>query len=202
MSFFEPPPPPEPPPEAFRQPPWMGPPDNVVGAGVPLRLVLARTEDVAVAIVGATAFPTGVLFDLAVRLREPREHPDFFHPFLLHARGGDVDELFRFGIQLADGSKATFEDHPPFDEQERSEPALVPRGGGGGGRSWDWDVWLWPLPPPGPLAFVVQWPAQQIPETRHEIDAAPIREAAERAELLWPDGEAQPGGSYSVRLYP
>jgi len=56
MSFFGPPP--EPPEHAYRQPPWLGPPDNVLGVGVPLDLLLARTDDVAVAITGATAFPT------------------------------------------------------------------------------------------------------------------------------------------------
>jgi hypothetical protein len=190
MSFFgPPPPPPEPSAEAYRLPPWIGSPDNVLGAGVPLHLLLARTDDAAVAITGATAFPTGVSFDLAIRLREPRAHADFLSPVLLRALGGDVEELFRFGVQLADGSKAVYEEATPFGDQEPAGPVLASAGGGGGGRSWNFAVWLWPLPPPGPLTFVVQWPAKGIPETRQEADAGSIREAAERAEVLWPDGQ-------------
>ena len=44
------------------------------------------------------------------------------------------------------------------------------------------------LPPPGPLAFVVEWPARGIPETRVEIDASLVLEAADRAAPVWPTG--------------
>jgi hypothetical protein len=49
------------------------------------------------------------------------------------------------------------------------------------------DVWVWGLPPPGPLAFVCEWPARGIPETRVEIDAGLVLEAAGRAVAIWPD---------------
>jgi hypothetical protein len=48
-------------------------------------------------------------------------------------------------------------------------------------------VWVWGLPPPGPLAFVVEWPARGIPETRAEIDAGLVLEAAARAVPIWTD---------------
>jgi hypothetical protein len=54
---------------------------------------------------------------------------------------------------------------------------------------------VWPLPPAGTLAFVCEWPLRGIVETRAEIDAAPILEAAGRAEVLWPEdrgGNDQP----------
>jgi hypothetical protein len=205
-GFFEaPPPPPEPPEDLYRQPVWAGPPDNVIGAAAPLRVVLARTDEVAVAITGATAYPTGATLALAVRLRTPREHPDFFHAFLHRARGADPADLFKFGVQFSDGRKATtLHEHAAFAESEPAQPVLSPRGGGGGGRAWSWDLWLWPLPPPGPLVLVCKWPAQGIAETRVDLDAAPILEAAARAEELWPDGGASPPGptASTVRLYP
>src|SRR5262245_4026659 len=69
MSFFDPPPAP---PEPFvqePQPEWSGPPDNVLGAPLSIRFVLARTDDVAVAVTGGTVYPTGVSFDVGVRMR-------------------------------------------------------------------------------------------------------------------------------------
>jgi hypothetical protein len=45
--------------------------------------------------------------------------------------------------------------------------------------------WVWPLPPPGPFAFVCAWPARGIAESRAEIDAGSILEAAGRALTLW-----------------
>jgi hypothetical protein len=47
-------------------------------------------------------------------------------------------------------------------------------------------VWVYGLPPPGPLAFVVEWPARGIAETRAEIDAGLVLEAASRAVPAWP----------------
>ena len=48
-----------------------------------------------------------------------------------------------------------------------------------------------PLPPDGPLHLVCVWPAEGLALTRAEIEAAPIREAAARAETLrkMTDGE-------------
>jgi hypothetical protein len=202
-GFFDALPPPlKPPEDAYRMPPWAAPPENVLGADVALRLVLARTEELAVAIVGATAYPSGVTLNLTLRLRTPREHPDFFHPFLHQARGLDPDDLFKFGVQLADGSKATTLEHRAlFGREEPPGPVLMPRGGGGGGRSWDWGVWLWPLPPPGSITFVCEWPAQGVAESRADVDAAPIIEAAARAEVLWEDDSPAPGSASHMTFY-
>jgi hypothetical protein len=60
-------------------------------------------------------------------------------------------------------------------------------GGGGGGAAWDMDHWVWPLPPAGPFAFVCDWPSRGIAESRAEIDAGLILEAAGRAVTFWPD---------------
>jgi hypothetical protein len=50
------------------------------------------------------------------------------------------------------------------------------------------DAWVWGLPPPGPLAFVCEWPARGIPETRAKMDAGLVLEAADRAMPVWPTG--------------
>lgn len=166
MSFFEPP---EPfhPPEAHEQPVWLGPADNILGAAVPLRLVLARTDDVALALTEAAAYPNGVELNLALRIRnfsnEARRALMHGGPFHRHHLAGEDDdggippEILRLGVQFADGRKATTLDtHPWQSEAEPDGPVLIQRGGGGGERSWDMRFWLWPLPPAGPLTFVVE----------------------------------------------
>jgi hypothetical protein len=89
----------------------------------------------------------------------------------------------RFGVELADGSRAIADRGPP---EAGGGPTLTPRGGGGGGLSYDLGFWLWPLPPAGPLRFACAWPDEGIEETTAELDA-PIRELAARAVELWPD---------------
>ena len=46
--------------------------------------------------------------------------------------------------------------------------------------------WVSPLPPPGPLAFASEWPAFGIPESRAEVDARLLLDAAGDSIELWP----------------
>ena len=192
MSFFEP----LPPAPSFyepvavdRQPVWVGPPANVLPGVVPVELVIARTDETAVAFTGIRAYPTGFGFTLSLHLRRSPTYPPFDPPF----EGDQIPDAFlRFGVQFADGAKAT--NLPRYDlyhddDTEPTPPVLTAHGGKGRGRgrAWDADQWVWPLPPAGPLALVCEWPAGQVGESRVELDARPIRQAAERATTLWPD---------------
>jgi hypothetical protein len=200
VSFFEPPPPPPPPPpEAFHQPEWLGPAQNILGVAVPIREVLARTADTVIVVQHFTAYPNGVHFELLIARRKPPEDhlDDPLHRFhmMRHAfRGGELPpDLLRFGVLLADGSKATTLGPSPFlggPDKAPEGPVLIEHGGGGGHASWNMGYWLWPLPPKGPLVFVVEWPSEGIGETRVEIDGSPIRDGASRAETLWPVEES------------
>lgn len=197
-DFFAPPPPREPEPE-YRQPEWLGPPENELGVPVPLRVVLARTDDVAVALLDVVAFSSGLEFAMEVRLREHDELSDPFGMRLRHTRQGMSelpDEVLRFGFELSDGRRVTNLGHFPGFEDRPPGPVLMQRGGGGGGRSWSFRHWLWPLPPAGPLAVVTEWPAQGVGLTRIELDADPLLEAAAQSEVLWPEGGASPGGGF------
>jgi hypothetical protein len=201
MSFFEAPPPP-PDPADTRQPEWVGPPENVLPAPFDLHLVLARTPDVAIAVHAGVAFPNGFTFRIALQRRTPEQGP-YGNPFFphWHGRGVTPDDGLRLGVQYADGRKATTLNHSIGDEGEATGPVLIQRGGGGGAKSWDFGFWVWPLPPEGPFAFVCQWPAEHVDLTTVEIDAVPIREAATRAETLWPDDDGPSGsGGSSVIL--
>ncbi len=199
MSFFEVPVPAEAAvarAEVVSPPAWAGPPDNVLPAVVPAELVLARTDETVVAVTGLRAYPTGILFTLSVRLRNisDRERVRFASLFGYGVPEGEPlpDELLRFGVQFADGAKATNLDRrSPGGDGEPEGPVLLEQGGSGyGTHAWEADEWVWPLPPPGPLAFVCEWPARAIPESRVEIDAGLVLEAAGRAVPIWPDQDA------------
>jgi hypothetical protein len=168
---------------------------------VPERITLVRTDQAALTIDGLTAFETGFAFALVIRGRPPDDPWDqVWDPFANRrrprpVRGADripPDQLL-FGIQFSDGSKATNLEFRRHDEDAPIPPVLVEGGGGGGGSDWRQAYWVWPLPPLGPVAFVCEWPGRGIPLSRVEIDAVKIRDAAARAEILWPD-EGEPGG--------
>jgi hypothetical protein len=201
MSFFELPPLPEPPEaEEPEVPEWVAAPSHVLGAAVPIRLVLARTSEVAVAVLGGTAYPNGFEFKLVVRSRGNWDELDDFDPLVLRRRGRGPDippELLRLGIEFSDGSKATnLQELWGDPSRQPPSPVLLPGRGGGGAGTWESEFWVWPLPPEGPLAFVCEWPAREIALSRLEIDAALVREAAAQAEILWEPGGSS-GGSWT-----
>jgi hypothetical protein len=198
MTTSQPPEPPEPPEVDFRRPAWTQPPEDVVPGVAPVELVLARTAERAIGLTGIRAYPNGFACTLHLRLREviPGEQ-SLFGMFGMFDMLGELDpagELgdyyLRLGVGFADGRKATnldrrrdVEDGPPPDP-----PALrLTRWEGYDILSQEVDLWVWGLPPPGPLAFVCQWPARRIPESRVKIDAALVLEVARRAEAIWPD---------------
>jgi hypothetical protein len=194
MSSFFDPVEPQPEPKRYREPEWMGPRSNVLGAPVAVGLLLARSDEAAVWLGPATAYPNGFEIRLQIRLRSA----DHVHPIEVHPHRGGADG-FRFGVQFADGRKAMnqFPPRSPQHEGPPEPPRLGMRGGHGGMGSWDWNFWVWGLPPAGPITFACVWPAQQLPESQAELDAAPILAAAPNAIELWPEGDPQPGGGTS-----
>jgi hypothetical protein len=209
MSFFEPPPPlPEPSPQPPYRP-WHGPPAAVVGRTVALDLMIGRSEKAAVWIPALTVYDDG--FEFGVEIRHRLDDDAFLHPFFMHhhlrrpsssAEGTDElpPELLLLGMEFADGRKATNLGSPvPWPTQEDPEampegPSLQPSGGGGGGGGrWRHGYYGWPLPPDGPLAFVCEWPAANIAQTRTEIDGGLLCSAAPGTVVLWDDDKA--GGS-------
>lgn len=177
--------------EELPQPVWSGPPDNEAGVVVPLNRLLARSREVAVMLLSATVFSTGFELTGAVRTRE--RIGALHESFVMHHRRPKSAELhpgfLRFGLEFADGRRATNLGYPASAFQrdaDPSQPVLVPRGSGGGDRRWDGKWWVWPLPPAGPLTVVCEWPAYGIALTRHEFDAGMLLEASAHVERLWP----------------
>ena len=192
-------------------PPWLGPPDNVLGVSVPLEpLLLLRTEVTAVSLGAFVAYTAGFTFDLAVRRRVVDDQDvDWFAEQMRFShrprRGRELPpEFFRFGIEFADGRKATniggWVAHRSQADLPPEGPVLMEHGGSGGGTHWDQTYWVWPLPPPGRLTFACEWPIQHVALTRLDIDAAAIVDASKRAVTLW-DPPAAEGGAPRLRQF-
>jgi hypothetical protein len=158
------------------------PPENEVPVALPVNVVLARTEDVAVALLGLQVYTTGVSFTLVVRARPSSEL----------ARTQGLNELiwqhgagagrFLLGVELADGRRAS-----GMRMGERDTDLVFHSGSGSGGEaSVEQTWWLGPLPPEGPLVFVVRCPELGIGETATELDGSAIRRAADDVVTLWP----------------
>jgi hypothetical protein len=166
-------------------------------------MVLARNEKAAVCITRLAAYPTGFAFDLLVMMAPGSQEEELLDPVLFgpgryqarRATGGIPPELLRIGVQFSDGGKATNTSGFHHHEDPPSGPVIHHGGGGGGGESWHQSEWVWPLPPSGPLAFVCEWPAAEIPLTRREIDAQLVLDAAERATVIF----TQEGGASGAR---
>lgn len=195
MGFFEPPPPAEPP-EEPPQPEWSGPPEGTLGGVVPLQLAVAATDRVLLAVTDIAVYPNGVGFTLRgfVRDREERSWP-----FMALDGREDPQTMLRLGVLYPDGRRADnlglgF----PACDPDPAVPILLSPGGGGGCRSFTQEWWVWPAPPPGPLVVVVEWPAQDVPESRAAIGGALIDEARGRIREVWPSRSPARGGRWST----
>ena len=188
MGFFDNLPPPGP--MLLRRHHAWEPPEAELPGIVPIdTLPLARTDQVAVAVTGLSAFSAGVEIFLTARIRPSASHPEE------HLPGGPRDlaasrRSFRLGLQFSDGSKAAGSPGGrPDHDSEPAGPVLYPFAGGGGPHSFVSRWWTWPLPPAGPLEFVCEWPAFGIAESRAGLDAQLILDAARRSIRLWPEDE-------------
>jgi len=171
-----------------------------VGGVVPVTAIIARTATAAVAVRGIVAYPDGFELHLAAWVRRqrrsaPRRGRANWGLILLDASELDDNdtlpaEFLRFGIQFPDGASITNLDTRPWDlSPDATEPphGMEPSSGGGSDSFYEQEWWVWPLPDEGALTFICEWPAHDIAETRYEIDANDIRQAATRAQPIWPD---------------
>lgn len=157
------------------------PPPNEIPVAVPLQVRLARTPDVAVALVGAQVHTTGVLLHLRTVVRPGAELDLARLHTVPHADPGA--ELV--GVELADGRRAsTVLDWRGTGSVD--EPVLDARGGGGGPHEREQTYWLAPVPPAGPLTLVYLCAGLGVDEVSVQLDATPLAEAAVVVEQLWP----------------
>jgi hypothetical protein len=88
------------------------------------------------------------------------------------------DEFFRFGIEFPDGARVSNLDRAPWElSPDATEPqhGMSSSSGGGSDSEYSQEWWAWPVPDAGVIAFVCEWPAYGISETRGEVDATQLR---------------------------
>jgi hypothetical protein len=162
-------------------------PEGTLPTPLATRLVLARTDQVAIAVVGLWAFVSGFEFLLSVQLKQAV--PGTSAASFLSALDDEPphEEFLRLGIQFATGEKASNMQvrATRSGESDHRGPIMKSRIAGAGLLFRDWKYWVSPLPPSGPLAFFCEWPAYDILETRTEIDAQLILDAARTSIDLW-----------------
>ena len=166
-------------------PPRQGPPDGVLGWPVAGATVVARTETLVVAADRIVAYPTGFEFGITVRTADQPTYGSF-NDQRQRAWSGVAafpGESVRVSVVFADGRRGMVDN---FSSAPAGNVQLIPVHGHGTQTRFDQRFWVEPLPPPGPLGVVVQWERRGLPETRADLDAGPIIEAAARAETLWP----------------
>jgi hypothetical protein len=194
MSFFDDTP--------ERMPPWSdGPghpawrrPNGVLPGLSPVGLILARTDEMALAVGNVLGYPNGFEFTVNARLRREQfvwgKSP--LDPLASPRTGREPELALRLGVLYADGRRARTSSHRPIPVSAADGEGLVLRevGTGGTDRQWDGRLWVHPLPPGGTVTFIASWLLYDMTEARVELDSSVIREAAERAVVLWPDDPA------------
>jgi hypothetical protein len=174
-------------PAAARRPaphPMEGPPDRVLGVPVAGYTVVARTDTMVIAADRVVAYPTGFEVGITVRTKHRPAHGSFDDQRQRAWSGTSAfpGESVRVSVVFADGRRAGVDN---FSSRPTGDVRLVPIQGHGTQTRFDQRFWVEPLPPPGPLGVVVEWERRGLAETRADLDAGAILEAAAKAETLW-----------------
>ncbi len=179
VGYTEAPTAPAAPPHRFRH---VQPPDNEVPVALGWSVVLGRSDDVAVALIGARVYSTGVRLGIDVRARHgSRDQHRELHSAVTGRHGAGPALLL--GVAFADGRTATTVGRRAGTD---GAPTLTPGGSSGGNRSVDASFFLAPLPPAGPLTVVCAWPEWGVAETTTVLDGDEVQAAARRVQVLWP----------------
>ena len=206
MGFFDAFPVPEPPepPRRARSRVWHEPGRNIVPTTLVVDGLLVRRPELAVFAGDFRVYPFGFGFEVSV-LRQPRRpggddelrtETPFRGDRRVRGREAERGRDLRFGVRFADGRSAATGPGlvPPRARVVGSqpEPPLISlRGGHGSNGFWQQMHWVWGLPEKGDLDLVYSWPAEQVPESRLELDGDVLRNAAGHAVVLWDQPEEE-----------
>jgi hypothetical protein len=148
---------------------------------LPIALVVARSQELAVTVSRIAAYPQGFEFELVTTSRTPGDDPVPM-PYSVHGVSGPLA-----GLAYANGARATLGPAPRSGTPRENGLNLLQQSGTGSETSFRQILWASPLPPAGPVTFAAAWQDRGLQETTATLDGALFKEAAERAIQLWPD---------------
>lgn len=162
--------------------PVTGPAQDEVGVPALSSFLLARTDEVVIAVSGITAHSDGLRLSVGVLFADAQRNEDLGWSMRDFSRSPG---RFRFGVVQSDGRSATVgtRDAPPV--RADNGPVLLLLTSGNSALRWDGEYWFHPLPPEGQLLLGCRWPDRGVAETLIEIDAAPLRAAAATSGPVW-----------------
>lgn len=164
---------------ASPDPPWLGPPYDVLPAHVETHLELTRTIDLAVWITGAAVFPCGVSFELQVRWSGGRQ---VHLPLVAGDRGRNGLCL---GALFDDGRRALAVPLRRHSAEFAPAQSLVAAPLRTRQYQVTNEIWMWPLPNVS-VTWVLEWRAQRVGESRVRFDTSGINDAARDSRPVWP----------------
>jgi hypothetical protein len=179
---------------------WFGPPEDELGAVVPLQLVIGRSENGVVAIPYAIVYSSGATFDvvaLARGLTDAQSHRLFHEQHLFEEDEEPAPGLLRLGLELPGGERFSNlggrRQRRRFlkPDTEPEGPVFIEHGGGGGSAAAGRvrlhpSFWLWPLPGQGAIRIFCEWPVVEIPLSDAELSGNDLAAAAQGVQQLWP----------------
>nr|WP_296769467.1 hypothetical protein [Rhodococcus sp. (in: high G+C Gram-positive bacteria)] len=160
---------------------FRGIPTNEIPANVPLHLVLARTENIAVWITGSNVYSTCVTFTTEARVLSSDR---FLGMYGFGKPEAANTPPMLLGFEDSEGVRAT--------NLPGRRTGLSANGSKGTGSTGRVGLILRPVPPPGPLTVHFAWPHFGIAETEQTLDGAIFAEAAERVVTLWDHADPAP----------
>jgi hypothetical protein len=183
-------------------PEWFGPPAGVLAGVLPLGVVLARGDGVAVCADHLAAYPAGFEVEIVTMLTQEATLTTLLAserrrvgPAL--REGEPPAEVLRFCVEYADGTVVTNVDRTLDDLRGRpARPILLDLGDRPAALGRAYRYWVWPLPARGQILLGCEWPAAGIAPARVAVSAADIVDAAARAQVVLPppDGSPRPLG--------
>jgi len=144
---------------------------------------IARSNDVAIAVRGITAYSDGLMLHLVVLFADEQKREALDWSLQEYSRSPG---RFRLGIELPSGQRATTGtgDAPPLESPD-SGAVLMLQTNSAGPLRWQGDYWLWPLPGEGSMIVGCRWPDRAIEESLVALDTAPLRSAAATIGPVW-----------------
>lgn len=164
--------------EDYQPAPDHGPPIDVLPGYMNSLRLLAKTDEVAIAVGGFRVWDVGFLFTVSVRLSPKglaKLHNITFDKF----RPGEPSVVME--MRWPNGTRVSnVRPHRPGQRH-----AFGIHSGGGGGPLYDLDWWVSPLPRQSAITLACTWPQAKISEATIEVPEQELREAAGRQMQLW-----------------